>query len=590
MPVTVHAVRAVPKIAEAVIALVTETATKAGLTDLAVDEAMLASAGFEGKAGQVYSQPADGRVLGLVGLGSSSDITPVTLRRAGAAIARTWKRHRRVAVTLPSAADMGIKIAVSRQALAEGIILGNYRYTAYKSNNDSDTNSSRLRRVDVVGSTAASTKEALTRGAAIAAGVCLARDLVNEPGGSLTPTVFARRAAAMAKKAGLECEVWGQHEIKREKLGGLIGVNRGSKQPARFVQITYHPPNTGTDTDNPGDTELGDTESGDSELGDTHLGDVEPGDAELNTDYSGDAEPDTDHSGDDHLGDAESGTDYSGDIELGDAESGDTRPGGVHLDNREIVQARANCEQSGEATLAFVGKGLTFDAGGLSIKTAQGMMTMKMDMGGAAAVIGAMSVLPAVAPNVTVRAYLPMTDNMLGGDATRPGDVLTIRNGKTIEVANTDAEGRLVLADALTLASESEPDAIVDLATLTGACMVALGPRIAGLMGNNGPWVEQVRKAADLVGERVWPLPLPKDYESQFESTVADMKNIGSVHGGALTAGLILQKFVADGISWAHLDIAGPAFSDSEDGEICKGGTGFGVRTLVELAENFVKP
>ena len=234
-----------------------------------------------------------------------------------------------------------------------------------------------------------------------------------------------------------------------------------------------------------------------------------------------------------------------------------------------------------------MGKGLTFDAGGLSIKSGQGMMDMKMDMGGAAAVVGAMSVMPDVAPRCRVRAYLPMTDNMLGGDATRPGDVLTIRNGKTIEVLNTDAEGRLVLADALSLASEGKPDAVIDLATLTGACMVALGPRIAGLMGRGDAFLEQVEAASSRTGERVWRLPLPDDYRRMVDSPVADMKNIGGPHGGAITAGLILGEFVAEGIDWAHLDIAGPAFTDSDDAEVVRGGTGFGVRLLVDLASSF---
>ena len=167
---------------------------------------------------------------------------------------------------------------------------------------------------------------------------------------------------------------------------------------------------------------------------------------------------------------------------------------------------------------------------------------------------------------------------------------MTIRNGKTIEVLNTDAEGRLILADALSLACEDKPDGIVDLATLTGACMVALGPSIAGLMGNDEAFIDQVRAAAEHVGERVWPLPLPADYAKQVESTVADIKNIGGPHGGTLTAGLILKEFVDDDIPWAHLDIAGPARAESDDGEISKGGTGFGVRTLVELAATFAPP
>ena len=223
-------------------------------------------------------------------------------------------------------------------------------------------------------------------------------------------------------------------------------------------------------------------------------------------------------------------------------------------------------------------------------KTGAGMMTMKDDMGGAAAVIGAMSVLKELEVSCRVRAFIPMTDNMLGGDATRPGDVLTYRNGKTIEVLNTDAEGRLILADALCLASEAKPDAIIDLATLTGACMVALGPKIAGLMGNNDDWIAQIEASSAATSERVWYLPLPPEYRKHVDSNVADMKNIGIAHGGALTAGLILQEFVADGIPWAHLDFAGPAWTESEDAEITKGGTGFGVRLLADLAANFSTP
>jgi leucyl aminopeptidase len=199
-------------------------------------------------------------------------------------------------------------------------------------------------------------------------------------------------------------------------------------------------------------------------------------------------------------------------------------------------------------------------------------------------------VLPVIKPKTRVLAFVPMTDNMLGGDATRPGDVLRIRNGKTVEVLNTDAEGRLILADALSLASEAKPDAMVDLATLTGACMTALGQSIAGLMGNNTAFNAQVQAVADRVGERIWTMPLPPDYKKQLDSNVADMKNIGGPYGGSLTAGLFLQEFVAKDIPWVHLDIAGPAFLENEDGEHPKGGTGFGVRTLVELARTFAKP
>ncbi len=243
------------------------------------------------------------------------------------------------------------------------------------------------------------------------------------------------------------------------------------------------------------------------------------------------------------------------------------------------------------AHLALVGKGITFDSGGLSLKSGDGMMTMKMDKGGGAAVLAAMCALPALKVRQRVSAYVPLTDNMPGPDAQRPGDVFTAHNGKTVEVLNTDAEGRLVLADALSVAADAEPDAIIDLATLTGAVMVALGQRIAGLMGNNTDFSGQISDAAKWAGESVWELPLPEEYRSALDSPVADLKNIGGDrYGGALTAGLFLSEFVPEGMPWAHLDIAGTAWSDSDTAEAGKGGTGFGVRTLLRLVERFSVP
>ncbi len=496
MKIRVHVADSLHEAVSATATLVTTDAVKAEIDGF--DPGHLSAAGFKGKADQFYSQPSGDHTSALVGVGSAKSLDGSVLRRAGALAARSLKRHSRIAVRLPEVAvsseDGGQPevLPAQFQAVAEGAILGSYGFTAYKSggggsggSKSAESDDQRLSHLDLITDASGSAREgiedAVQRARDIAGAVCLARDLVNEPGGSLTAPVFAARAAEIAADTGLECTIWKTEDIKRERLGGLLGVNRGSIQPPRFVQLAYEP-------------------------------------------------------------------------------------------------------EDAQATLAFVGKGLTFDAGGLSIKTAQGMMTMKMDMGGAAAVLAAMSALRAVAAPVRVLGFLPMTDNMLGGDATRPGDVLRIRNGKTIEVLNTDAEGRLVLADALSLACEAEPDAIVDLATLTGACMVALGRRIAGLMGNDDQLVESVKAAAASSGERVWHLPLPDDYEKQIKSSVADMKNIGDRYGGALTAALILQKFVADGVRWAHLDIAGPAFAESQDGETPKGATGFGVRTLVQLA------
>jgi len=234
-------------------------------------------------------------------------------------------------------------------------------------------------------------------------------------------------------------------------------------------------------------------------------------------------------------------------------------------------------------TLALVGKGITFDSGGLSLKSPEGMEKMKSDMAGAAAVVAATAAIARLGLPVAVVAFAALAENVPGGGAQRPGDVLRMRNGKTIEVLNTDAEGRLVLADALVLAAEAEPDLVVDAATLTGACAVALGPKIAGLFGSDRDVVERVAAAAESAGERVWPLPLPDDYRPMIDSDAADMKNTGGRLGGAITAALLLREFVGD-VPWAHLDIAGPAFVDTAEHYIPKGATGFGVRTFVELA------
>jgi leucyl aminopeptidase len=243
-------------------------------------------------------------------------------------------------------------------------------------------------------------------------------------------------------------------------------------------------------------------------------------------------------------------------------------------------------EDGSVPTVALVGKGITFDSGGLTLKSFDNMTTMKTDMSGAADVIATLGACRALGVRVRVVGFAPTTENMPGGGAVKPGDVLEIRNGKTIEVLNTDCEGRLVLADGLSLAVEEQPDAIVDIATLTGACVVALGPKIAGLMGNDDRLIAAVQAAAVRAGEPTWPLPLPKAYRPAIDSEVADMKNHSKRGGGALTAGLLLQEFVEDR-PWVHLDIAGPSRSDDDSGDVRKGSTGFGVRTLLELLSTY---
>jgi len=454
-----------------------------------IDWDYLRARGFEGNVDQIFTVPGGrpGSIVMLVGLGPSTDVTPNGLRRASAVAARSATRHAVVATHLldavPASATPAER-ALAAQALAEGAVIGAYQFTTYKSAPEPGA----FTRLVVVGTGGKRIQEALALGTRIGEAVTYARDLVNTPGGTLTPALLAESAVELAEREGLQITVLGPDEIAEQRLGGLLGVNRGSFQPPRFIEISYAP----------------------------------------------------------------------------------DKPRG---------------------SLALVGKGITFDSGGLSIKSAQGMMTMKNDMGGAAAVLGAFSAVAAVAPRVRMTGYIPATDNMTGGDATRPGDVLEIRNGRTVEVLNTDAEGRLVLADALVLASEAEPDAIVDLATLTGAVEVALGNRVAGLLGNDQAWIDQVREAADRAGERVWQLPMPDDYRKRLDSDVADLRNISRTNdGGAITASLFLREFVGEGIPWAHLDIAGGAWSNDIDGELAKGGTGFGVRTILELARHFSKP
>jgi leucyl aminopeptidase len=232
--------------------------------------------------------------------------------------------------------------------------------------------------------------------------------------------------------------------------------------------------------------------------------------------------------------------------------------------------------------IALVGKGITFDSGGLDLKTAEGMATMKGDMSGAAAVLGVLKVLPRLRPPVEVHGLIAATDNMPSGSATKPGDVLRAMNGKTIEVNNTDAEGRLTLADAIAYARQTvKPDEIVDIATLTGAAAIALGSLCAGAMANDAALQARVLAAGARAGERLWPLPLIDEYRDGLRSEVADLRNTGPRPGGAITAGLFIREF-AGSTPWVHLDIAGTAFTDKDLPYAPKGGVGFGVRTLLE--------
>ena len=443
--------------------------------------------GFTGKAGSTLVISDGDRVRVVCGLGGQAAAGAPEIRAAVAAFTRAVSKHRKVAITLP---EVDLPEARVVSVVAEAAMLANYSYEQLRSDNDA---APRLNALTIAtDGDLRPLRAEVARSTVVAEAVCFARDMVNTPGGSLTPERFAEYAVERASSAGLSVEVLDAAAIAEQRLGGILAVNKGSSHPPRLVKLTYEP------------------------------------------------------------------------------------------------SAEVLAESDGEpGTVALVGKGITFDSGGLSIKPADSMVGMKMDMGGAAAVIAAVCALPALGAPVRVVSFTPMTDNMTGPDAQRPGDVYTARNGTTVEVLNTDAEGRLVLGEALVLASEEEPAAIVDLATLTGACVVALGEKIAGLMSNDDELCDRVRGAAAEAGERVWALPLPDDYASLLESDVADVKNIGTRYGGTLTAGLFLKRFVSEGIPWAHIDIAGPGMGSETDGVNPKGGTGFGVRTLCSLLEDW---
>jgi leucyl aminopeptidase len=437
--------------------------------------------GFEGKAGQTLfiAGTGNGPAEVLVGLGPNAELTADRIRQAAAAYAKAVSRHQNVACTMGAGVGK-VDAADALTAATEGMRLASYRYTAYK-----EKTPVKLKKVTMVAS-GRNLRSVLATANAVVDAVELARDLGNEPGGSLTPEVFVAKAKKAASGTGVRVSVWDQERIEAERLGGVLAVNQGSENPARFLTLTYKPKNR---------------------------------------------EP--------------------------------------------------------KGKVALVGKGITFDSGGLSLKTTAGMMTMKIDMAGGAAVLAAMTALSAANVGVAVTGYIPLTDNMTGGNAQRPGDVFTARNGKTVEVLNTDAEGRLVLADALSLAAEAEPDAIIDIATLTGSASAALGTGYAALMATDDKLAGRIEAASDRTGEKMWRLPLPPEYRPQLDSTVADLKNIGSgPYGGALVAGLFLKEFT-DKRAWAHIDLGLSALSDSDRGIIVKGGTGFGVRVLIDTLKNW---
>ncbi|MBI4259938.1 MAG: leucyl aminopeptidase [Actinobacteria bacterium] len=444
--------------------------------------AAYAGSKLSGKRGQALTIPTFGKLpaatILLVGLGERGEGGTDALRRGIGKVAPQVARFRRVATTLAQAADGELEDAV--QATVEGLLLGSYRFTRYKTVAQDPSERRELAEVTFLGrerGQATAARRAIERGVVIAESVAWARDLVNTPAIDATPDHLAREAQRMAREAGLRVKVWSRDQLERGGFGGILGVGRGSSNEPRLIELRYQG-------------------------------------------------------------------------------AGRARP------------------------IALTGKGVTFDSGGLSIKDSAGMEWMKADMGGAAAMLAVMRAVGLLKPRVNVIAAIPSSENMPDGGAIRPGDVLRHRGGKTSEVLNTDAEGRLILADALAFLAEQEPRAIVDAATLTGACMVALGTELYGAIGNDRDLVRAVLDAGEAVGEHGWELPLWKGYRRLIDSNVADVKNVGERWGGAISAALFLREFVGD-TPWVHLDVAGTAFAEKPGDYWPKGATGSPARAVI---------
>ena len=454
----------------------------------------LALLGATGAPGEVVKLATLGTIraplLAAVGLGPQPDgaaLDGETLRRAAGSAIRALAGSATVAVALPLPDDA---LAPALRAVAEGALLGSYRFVGYKTKpqpHRRDPVASVLVRVPDARDTTAQAEVA--RATVVAQAVARTRDWVNTAPNHLRPPAFADAIAAAAREVGLGVEVLDDEALEAGGYGGILAVGRGSAAPPRLVTLSYQPP-----------------------------------------DGAGNGK-----------------------------------------------------------RVALVGKGITFDTGGVSIKPAQGMWEMKSDMAGAAAVAATMLAIAQLKPAVTVTAYLPLAENMPSGTAYRPGDVVTMFNGKRVEVLNTDAEGRMILADAIARACADGCDYLLETSTLTGGQMVALGKRVAGVMGSE-ELRERVRAAGEAVGEPAWPMPLPEDVRKGMESDVADISQVNSGMdraGHMLQGGIFLSEFVTEGVAWAHIDIAGPAYHSGEPtGYWTKGGTGVPVRTLIHLIDD----
>ncbi|HZP26765.1 MAG TPA: leucyl aminopeptidase [Dehalococcoidia bacterium] len=477
--------------AKAVIVNLFQGVTQPGGATGALDSAMggaitqlIAEGEIKGKDGELTLVHSLGKLpsprIIIAGLGKQDDFTLGKVRDVTANALRLARRSgaESVATVLHGAGQAGLDPVACAQAIAEGAIMGLYRFNRHKQPSEDERQVKELTVIERDESLIPALQKGIDRGRILAEAANHARDMANEPANCFTPTDMAARAQMLAQDAGIACEVLDRPEMESLGMGSLLSVANGSIQPPKFIIMRYR--------GNPGSSE----------------------------------------------------------------------------------------------SLALIGKGITFDSGGISIKPAQGMEEMKADMSGGASVIAAIWALAKLGAPINVTSLVPATENMPSGSATKPGDIATAMNGKTVEIINTDAEGRLVLADAILYARQQGYQPIIDVATLTGAMSIALGPAATGFMATEDALAEKITRAGQTTGEMMWRLPLISEYREGLKSEVADIKNVGSRYGGAINAAEFIRFFVED-TPWVHIDMAGTDGSEKDSGVWVKGATGIPVRTLV---------
>lgn len=452
-------------------------------------ETLVTSGEFTGKEGEVgvihHPNGYRAKRLILVGIGEKKKLTPDSIRRA----AGNLSRHKAVTSAARLAIDLlGFESAGFAQAVIEGLMLGSHKFLEYKTG-EAAQETSKLRDVELIVSKKSLLSKAakeIERGRIIAEGQLLVRRLSATPSNDLTPRLYAGRIAKLAREHGVSCQILDEKAIATEKMGGLLGVSKGSEEPPRFVVLKYQ------------------------------------------------------------------------------KAAAKTKP------------------------IVLVGKGVTFDTGGISLKPAENMHEMKQDMTGSAVMLATILTAARLKLPLNLVALLPITENMPSGHATKPGDILVMRSGKTVEIINTDAEGRLILADALDYAKKFDPQAVFDIATLTGAALFILGYSGAPILGNNRELVKRVEAASNATSERVWHLPIWDDHREQMKSSVADLVNSGGRPAGTIAASAFLENFVGDW-PWLHIDIAWMDMEYQGRPFIPKGASGFGVRLLTDMLTNWKK-